>query len=94
MSKLDLGSCTGKTPKLCQVLIQHQYSNEFTCESVLFLDNPAAIHELCDFQFVHKQIIPSIIQLEPSVFLLSNISNPTKICKDKLPKVFYVLTAR
>ena len=68
--------------------MQYQYSNEFTCESALFLDNPAAIHELCDFRFVHKGLIPSLIGLETSVFLLSNISNATIICQDKMPKVF------
>ena len=87
MSKLDIGSCKGKNPKLCHVLIQNHNLNDFTCESALFLDNPAAIHERCDFRFVHKGLIPSIIQLEPSVFLLSNTSNATIMCKDQVTEI-------
>ena len=81
LSQSDLNNCKGTAVKLCHLVLPNHHTNHMTCTLALFLDDIQAIHQMCDFRFIHTGLKSQIMEIKPSLFLLSNTTNVTLQCQ-------------
>ena len=70
LSQEDISSCTGRNPAFCTLNKALTPATTPSCEYGLFANNKVTVNAHCDFRFVHNQINPKVMELNPNTILL------------------------
>ena len=70
LSQEDISSCTGRNPSFCTLNKALTPATTPSCEYGLFANNKVTVNAHCDFRFVHNQINPKVMELNPNTILL------------------------
>ena len=70
LSQEEFSACTGRNPTYCTLNKALTPATTPSCEYGLFANNKVTVNSYCDFRFVHNQITPKVIEINPSTILL------------------------